>query len=210
MIRRSSGRKLNKFRVLFKIKPKHGLIYKYMIDHDLSLKEMSFITGIGKATLLKILHFKWIPNKNRYNSAKTISKLEKFFNESIDSIIPPALAGHISSSKEIRKLFQETHIVEKIVDVNCISLEEIKQIGYTQEYDKLFILNKITDLLKTLHPREEKVINMHFGLCGEEEQTLKEIGEKFNVTTKCARQILAKGLCKLRGPARRNRLEEII
>ena len=58
-------------------------------------------------------------------------------------------------------------------------------------------------MLKTLTPREEKVIKMRFGLDDGSEHTLEEVGQTFAVTRERIRQIEAKALRKLRHPSRR-------
>jgi RNA polymerase primary sigma factor len=60
--------------------------------------------------------------------------------------------------------------------------------------------------LKTLTPREEKIIKMRFGLEDGSEHTLEQVGQTFTVTRERIRQIEAKALRKLRHPARSNRL----
>ena len=58
-------------------------------------------------------------------------------------------------------------------------------------------------MLKTLTPREEKVIKMRFGLDDGSEHTLEEVGQSFAVTRERIRQIEAKALRKLRHPLAR-------
>ncbi len=57
-------------------------------------------------------------------------------------------------------------------------------------------------MLRTLTPREEKVIKMRFGLEDGSEHTLEEVGQSFAVTRERIRQIEARALRKLRHPAR--------
>jgi len=68
------------------------------------------------------------------------------------------------------------------------------------------IASKITDeiawILKTLSPREEKVMRMRFGIGCKRAHTLREIGQEFNVTHDRIRQIEAKALQKLRSLGR--------
>ncbi len=58
------------------------------------------------------------------------------------------------------------------------------------------------DTLKTLTPREEKVLKMRFGVGGGSEHTLEEVGQSFTVTRERIRQIESKALRKLRHPSR--------
>jgi RNA polymerase primary sigma factor len=63
-----------------------------------------------------------------------------------------------------------------------------------------------THVLRTLNPREERIIKMRFGLDDGSERTLEEIGQSFQVTRERIRQIEAKALRKLRHPSRSRRL----
>jgi len=65
-------------------------------------------------------------------------------------------------------------------------------------------------VLKTLTPREEKVIKMRFGLDDGSEHTLEEVGQSFAVTRERIRQIEAKALRKLRHPSRSRKLREFL
>lgn len=61
------------------------------------------------------------------------------------------------------------------------------------------------DVIGTLNPREQSVIKMRCGLCGEH-HTFEFIGNFFQVTRERIRQIEAKAFRKLNHPSRRNRL----
>ncbi len=68
-------------------------------------------------------------------------------------------------------------------------------------------LKEMTDnVLKTLTPREERVIKMRFGLDNGSDHTLEEVGQNFAVTRERIRQIEAKALRKLRHPSRSRKL----
>jgi len=66
------------------------------------------------------------------------------------------------------------------------------------------------DVLKTLSPKEEKVIKMRFGIDCEREHTLEEIGQEFSVTRERIRQIESKALRSLRSPDRMRRLRAVL
>ena len=57
-------------------------------------------------------------------------------------------------------------------------------------------------VLKTLSPKEEKVIRMRFGIGFDRDRTLAEIGREFGVTRERIRQIEVKAMGKLREPQR--------
>jgi len=72
------------------------------------------------------------------------------------------------------------------------------------------VRDETADVLKTLSPKEEKVIRMRFGIGCEREHTLEEIGQEFAVTRERIRQIEAKALRALRGPDRARRLRALM
>jgi RNA polymerase primary sigma factor len=72
-------------------------------------------------------------------------------------------------------------------------------------------LKEMTEsVLKTLTPREEKVIKMRFGLDNGSDHTLEEVGQNFAVTRERIRQIEAKALRKLRHPSRSRKLRPFL
>lgn len=69
---------------------------------------------------------------------------------------------------------------------------------------------QLAEVLKTLTPREEKVLRLRFGLDDGNPKTLEEVGKEFNVTRERIRQIEAKALRKLRHPSRSKKLKDFI
>lgn len=65
---------------------------------------------------------------------------------------------------------------------------------------------RVREVLKTLTPREEKVLKMRFGIDVASEHTLEEVGKDFSVTRERIRQIEVKALRKLRHPSRSKKL----
>jgi RNA polymerase primary sigma factor len=66
---------------------------------------------------------------------------------------------------------------------------------------------RVREVLKSLTPREEKVLKMRFGIDVSSEHTLEEVGKDFSVTRERIRQIEVKALRKLRHPSRAKRLK---
>ena len=66
---------------------------------------------------------------------------------------------------------------------------------------------RVREVLKTLTPREEKVLKMRFGIDVASEHTLEEVGKDFSVTRERIRQIEVKALRKLRHPSRSKKLQ---
>ena len=69
---------------------------------------------------------------------------------------------------------------------------------------------QLAEVLKTLTPREEKVLKLRFGLDDGNPKTLEEVGKEFNVTRERIRQIEAKALRKLRHPSRSKKLKDFL
>jgi len=92
----------------------------------------------------------------------------------------------------------ESRLGDFLVDRNCISpVEQLLNVSLCEQ---------TAQVLKTLTPREEKILKLRFGLEDGSEHTLEELGSSFQVTRERIRQIEAKALRKLRHPSRIHRL----
>ena len=69
------------------------------------------------------------------------------------------------------------------------------------------LADRVTGILATLSPREEKIIRLRFGIGEDAEYTLEEIGKRFNVSRERIRQIEKKALNRLRHSSRREKLK---
>ncbi len=97
---------------------------------------------------------------------------------------------------------EESHLGDFIIDRRCTSPSEA--------VINLNLREQTAEVLKTLSPREEKIIKMRFGLQDGSEHTLEEVGQHFAVTRERIRQIEAKALRKLRHPSRSHRLRAFL
>jgi RNA polymerase primary sigma factor len=89
---------------------------------------------------------------------------------------------------------EDSELEDFISDENVLSPYEDTEKGELSE--------KMILLLKTLHPNEEKVIRMRFGIGVERDHTLEEVGKTLSLTRERVRQIEAKALRKLKHPGR--------
>ena len=96
----------------------------------------------------------------------------------------------------------ESHLGDFIVDQATLSPSE--------QVINLNLHEQTAEVLKTLSPREEKIIRLRFGLEDGSEHTLEEVGQNFAVTRERIRQIEAKALRKLRHPSRSYRLKTFL
>jgi RNA polymerase primary sigma factor len=93
---------------------------------------------------------------------------------------------------------EDSHLGDFIEDKSAVSPSEA--------VISLNLKEQTASMLKTLTPREERIIKMRFGLDDGSEHTLEEVGQSFAVTRERIRQIEAKALRKLRHPSRSNKL----
>ena len=97
---------------------------------------------------------------------------------------------------------EDSHLGDFIEDRQAVSPSEAVISVNLKEYT--------SQVLRTLTPREERVIKMRFGLEDGSEHTLEEVGQSFQVTRERIRQIEAKALRKLRHPSRSRRLKDYL
>ena len=89
-------------------------------------------------------------------------------------------------------------------------IEDRQVVSPAEAVINLNLKEQTESVLKTLTPREEKVIKMRFGVGDGSEHTLEEVGQSFAVTRERIRQIEAKALRKLRHPSRSRKLKAFL
>ena len=97
---------------------------------------------------------------------------------------------------------EDTHLGDFIPDDDAPAPAEAA--SYT------LLKEQLVEVLKTLTPREEKVLRLRFGLEDGRTRTLEEVGKEFDVTRERIRQIEAKALRKLRHPSRSKKLKDFV
>jgi RNA polymerase primary sigma factor len=97
---------------------------------------------------------------------------------------------------------EDSHLGDFIEDRMAVSPSDAVIAVNLKEYT--------SQVLRTLTPREERVIKMRFGLEDGSEHTLEEVGQSFQVTRERIRQIEAKALRKLRHPSRSRKLKAFV
>ena len=97
---------------------------------------------------------------------------------------------------------EDSHLGDFIEDKSVVSPQEA--------VINMNLAEQTRKVLKTLTPREEKVLRMRFGIGEKSDHTLEEVGQDFEVTRERIRQIEAKALRKLRHPSRSKQLKSFI
>ncbi|HEY97069.1 MAG TPA: RNA polymerase sigma factor RpoD [Dehalococcoidia bacterium] len=137
--------------------------------------------------------------------------------------------GREPSSREIAKEMEvSSDKVREIVKVSQLPISLESPIGEEEDSplgnsiedrnalppvdiaSKQLLKEQIEDVLGTLTPREQRVLQLRFGLEDGRSRTLEEVGVEFNVTRERIRQIEAKALRKLRHPSRSRKLKDYL
>jgi RNA polymerase primary sigma factor len=121
----------------------------------------------------------------------------------------------VSKVRKILKIAQEPISLETPIGEEEDShlgdfIEDKAVVSPSEAVINLNLKEQTSSVLKTLTPREEKVIKMRFGLDDGSEHTLEEVGQSFAVTRERIRQIEAKALRKLRHPSRSRKLRAFL
>ena len=154
---------------------------------------------------------------------ETINKLVRVSRQLVQELgrepTPEELAKGLNMSvekvREISKISQEPVSLE-----TPIGEEEDSHLGDfipdddapapSEAASYVLLKEQLVDVLKTLTPREAKVLKLRFGLIDGRQRTLEEVGKEFNVTRERIRQIEAKALRKLRHPSRSKKLKDFL
>ena len=83
-------------------------------------------------------------------------------------------------------------------------------ISPTDYTNQTLLKEELANLLQTLTPKEEQVLLLRYGLVDGKTHTLDQLGQEFQLTRECIRQIESKALRKLRNPMRSKRLKEFM
>ena len=97
---------------------------------------------------------------------------------------------------------EDSHLGDFIPDEDALEPQDAAS--------RLLLKEQLEAVLKTLTPREAKVLRLRFGLDDGHPRTLEEVGQEFDVTRERIRQIEAKALRKLRHPSRSKKLRDFM
>jgi RNA polymerase primary sigma factor len=117
--------------------------------------------------------------------------------------------------REIFKIAQEVTSLEAPVGEDKESflgdfIPDENQLSPVDAASKQLLKDHLDEVLETLSDREARVLKLRFGLDGDKQMTLEEVGKVFGVTRERIRQIEAKALRKLKHPSRRKMLQDYL
>ena len=114
--------------------------------------------------------------------------------------------------KSVYKVAQETISLDRPIGEDEEThlgdfLEDVKETSPAHSAALAMLQDRLKHVIGSLSKREQKVLQLRFGLDNECPRTLEEVGLIFNVTRERVRQIEAKALRKLRHPTRAKKLK---
>ena len=160
-----------------------------------------YFPGMGLITLLLIIYLAgwassyWATRRLIRLGEKLLGKIPvvKFIYNSVK---------HLSTA-----VFESNNMFDHVV---LVPFHQSKALGFIMADVPQVLKEQLGDVLKTLTPREAKVLKLRFGLDDGRQRTLEEVGKEFDVTRERIRQIEAKALRKLRHPSRSKKLKDFL
>ena len=174
------------------------------LERGLSQIALAIKCGLGKARISQIETFR------KYPSEEQAKRISEALNSTIEELFP----RWIEELKDKRTSIVTSQLVtERLLEHPELKMlpsgtDDIEQV--VDEIDTELMNRELNKVLDTLNPREQKVLELRFGLKDGRPRTLEEVGKEFGVTRERIRQIEAKALRKLRHPARAGKLESYV
>ena len=136
--------------------------------------------------------------KSEHNEFEQVAKMLNLSDSYVKEMLH--ISGDmISLDQEIDSSDSSATMIDFIEDkINPRPEDECLNNSLKDELDKA---------MSSLKPVERRVLRMRYGLDGEKEMSLQEIGDRFNLTKERIRQIEKKAIVRMQHPVRKNRLE---
>ena len=176
------------------IKIKNNILYRLIMKESKSVSQFCEKYDLCQETVGKLLSFKRSP-RNKYTGEwrRCAIRLSEIFRMLPEDIF----------DEEFEDIQKNTISIE-----GNLSYFDGKLTAKLEAPIKDGLADAINDILRTLPAREKKVIEMRYGLNGNLEMTLEDIGDMMGVGRERIRQIEAKALRRLRHPTRARKLVE--
>jgi len=162
-----------------------------------SVAEFSRNQGLNSVKVREIFSGK-IPPLDREGNPKELTKeILEILNLTIEkAFTEKQLKGFKKHTFEVK--IEEEKLLQIISPAKNQEIKVIEQ----------EVKSKLSEILSTLTPREEKILRMRFGIGMNTDHTLEEVGLQFSVTRDRIRQIEDKALRKLKHPIVARKLME--
>jgi len=153
---------------------------------------------------------------------ETINRFQQIERQLIQDLgrepLPEEIAAEMGEPVEkvrhIRKISQDTVSLETSVGDDDEDskledfIEDVKTISPDRAAARELLRDYVKSAMKDLTPREQKILELRFGLVDGVTHTLEEVGKEFDVTRERIRQIEAKALEKIQANTIINKLRD--
>jgi hypothetical protein len=183
--------KVKDYRV--EIKVKNNYLSVVMQRHGYTtVAELSRACGVSQQALGTMLNLKTPAYTKRGELTASVTQLCNFFGCGVDELFP---MQHLEESLECNQTFLEANREELQTQSLLARVENPSNLLEQGDTKRL-----LATTIGLLTAREQRVINLRFGLGAEDEHTLQEIGDMFSLSKERVRSIESKALRKLRHP----------
>ncbi|MBQ4099999.1 MAG: RNA polymerase sigma factor RpoD, partial [Oscillospiraceae bacterium] len=192
-------------------------------DHEKGFKFSTYATWWIRQAITRAIADQARTIRIPVHMVETINKVKKVSSQLLHENGHEPTADEISEKlgMPVEKVREIMRVAQEPVSLETpIGEEEDSHLGDFIEDDNApapadaashtLLREQLSDVLKTLTPREEKVLMLRFGLEDGRSRTLEEVGKEFQVTRERIRQIEAKALRKLRHPSRSKKLKDFL
>jgi len=157
---------------------------------------------------------------------ETINRMNRVVNKYVQEHgeVPDLEELSVLMDKPVDKMKEVLISAKNIFSLNAPVSNDVDAEGETEVLDfidsesptpdeegrKMIIRQKMEMIIDTLSPKEAMILKMRYGFVDGKQKTLEEVGEFFNVTRERIRQIESKSIRKLKHPARKKMIENIM
>lgn len=195
---------MNDLRLEFRAK--NNVLWHAIFDQHRSIADFCRTYDISQAVVGELLRLQRSPYHKDGDRSLTPAALKLCAATGLgrNELFPPELYSGLFPGKG----------VAEVESSRFVALAAARTVALPPAQEDAVISNELgialEEVLKTLTPREEKVLRLRFGLGGDDEATLDSVGRSLGVGKQRARQIEAKALRKLRYLSRARRLRPFL
>lgn len=179
-------------KIRMEIKLRNNVMISKREELGLTQIQAAKFCNVRNDVYAKLENLMLYPKDSDGNWIKPADKIAKSLIIDINELFAADILA-VKKSKIIRAINSK--------DVNNYMID-VKELNPQLTYDNIEITKQVDIALKTLTPKEEKIMRLRFGIGENKEHTLKEIAEKFDVNCERIRQIQTRSIQKLKRKSR--------
>jgi len=161
------------------------------------------ISGVNQSEFGELLNLKRSPMTKRGNYSLHAQRIADYFKMLPEDLFPTSLYA-LTLPATLERTYSSEAVLLSLECREARLLQDENDLNEKLNLDEL--QQQIKEVLSTLSPRKEAILKMRFGIDGDREHTLEEVGEAFNICKDRVRQIEASALRNLQHPSRSGKL----